>query len=144
MPHVAPTPIAMRVTGLEQTKFNEASSRGYYHPRATAVPGTPRKFDHTELLGCWVMARLLSIGIQLPMAAGRANSVRDVADLAPDTTRIVTWAVWQGGEAVYSDAAPPSEKPPPDAMRITFNIPVIRATIAERLTEITVAETADA
>lgn len=127
------TPVAMRITGLNQARFNEATSRGWYHPLTTAVSGTSRKFDRRDLLGLWAMARLLSIRVPLDMAASRANSVRDVADLSPET-RTVTWAVWDTGEAVYSDAAPLIDIPA-EAIRITFDIPAIRGVITDRLAD---------
>ncbi|MBK5958568.1 hypothetical protein CCR97_10155 [Rhodoplanes elegans] len=142
--YLAPTPIAMRVTRLDPLKFNEAVARRWYHPRTTAVPGAPRKFDVWEMVGCYVMARLLATKMQLSIAASRACSVREVAELAPDRTRTVTWASWETGDAVYSDAAPPDEMPPPEATKITFDVFAIRGVIIDRLAEIHADSTEDA
>lgn len=71
MPTVhARTSLAMRIAGIDRIKFNEIVNDGFYPCAPTALRGSTRTFTAGQLLGLYVLGRLLDIGLR-PRDAGK-------------------------------------------------------------------------
>ncbi len=123
------TSLAMKIAEVSNIKFNEAVSRNYYVPRSSVEIGKPRIFDLVELFGLTVMGSLLKFGLNLPLAASRACSAREVLEGNPLAKEI--WInIGKNADSVWVNGAPVSDKP---LMSIVFHVEDFRSQIEQEV-----------